>query len=247
MATESQAMDVYQETADIETATAAYAARFSGAAGDFFLARQTALTLELLSDLPGARVLDVGGGHAQIAEPLVRQGFAVTVTGSDESCRQRLDQCLAAGSFVFQRCDNLHLPFADRSFQVVTAFRLLPHVERWQKLLSELCRVAANCVVVDYPDRRSTNILYGQLFAAKKKMEGSTRPFTLFTRAEIATEMAAGGFTSPRFRPEFLLPMVLHRKLNNRGASSLLEKFFAASGATRLFGSPVIFRADRRR
>jgi SAM-dependent methyltransferase len=237
---------MYQETADRETATAEYAARFSGAAGEFFLARQTDITLELLGNLPGVRLLDVGGGHAQIAEPLLRAGYAVTVTGSDDSCRTRLDLRLPAGSFSYRTCDSLHLPFADRSFEVVTAFRLLPHVSRWQQLLAELCRVADRCVVVDYPDRRSTNIFYGQLFGMKKKMEGNTRPFTLFTRQQIAVAMDKNGFAPPLFRPEFFLPMVLHRKLNNRALSTLLEKAFALSGATRLLGSPIIFRADRR-
>jgi ubiquinone/menaquinone biosynthesis C-methylase UbiE len=236
---------MYLETADIETASEDYAARFAGQVGEFFLARQTAITLELLRDLPGARVLDVGGGHAQLAAPMVQQGFRVTVTGSDDICRARLDRFLPAGSFAYQTCDCLALPFADRSFDVVMAFRLLPHAERWQQLLAEMCRVAGRCVVVDYPDRRSSNVLYQLLFAAKKRMEGNTRTFTLFSRSEIATELARHGFPAPTFRPEFFLPMVLHRKLGHRGLSTLLEGGSRLCGLTRVFGSPIIVRADR--
>ncbi|MGW8195196.1 MAG: class I SAM-dependent methyltransferase, partial [Desulforhopalus sp.] len=122
------------ETADIETASSDYAARFKGPAGEFFLARQTEITLGLLGDLPGARVLDVGGGHAQVAEPLVSDGFQVTVTGSDERCRSRLDRYIRSGNFAYQTCDSLALPFEDRSFDVVMTFRLLPHVVRWKEL-----------------------------------------------------------------------------------------------------------------
>lgn len=236
---------MYLETADIETASDEYAARFSGEAGAFFLERQTALTLELLRDLPGATVLDVGGGHAQLAEPLVRQGYRVTVTGSDPLCRQRLDRLLPAGSFTYQTCDCLALPFADRSFEVVMAFRLLPHAERWPQLLAEMCRVAERCVVVDYPDRRSSNVLYQLLFAAKKRLEGNTRTFTLFSRSQIAGALAKNGFAGSRFRPEFFLPMVLHRKLNHRGLSVLLEGASRLCGLTCLLGSPIIVRADR--
>ena len=237
---------MYLETADIETASEGYASRFSGPAGEYFLARQTDITLKLLGDLPGARVLEVGGGHAQLAEPLVKNGYRVTITGSDDSCRRRLDQRLAPGSFTYLTCDSLALPFDDRSFDVVMAFRLLPHVERWRQLLAELCRVADKCVIVDYPDRHSTNILYEQLFAMKKKMEGNTRAFTLFTRKQMAIEVAANGFTRPRFNPEFLLPMVVHRKLDNKALSNLIESSFRLTGFTRLFGSPIIFRSDRR-
>jgi 2-polyprenyl-3-methyl-5-hydroxy-6-metoxy-1,4-benzoquinol methylase len=237
---------MFLETADIETASAAYAARFSGPAGEYFLAEQAEITLDLLHHLPGARVLDVGGGHAQLAEPLVKNGYAVTVTGSDEICRVRLDQCLPPGSFTYLTCDSLSLPFEDRSFDVAMAFRLLPHVGKWREIIAELCRVADKCVIIDYPDRRSTNIFYEQLFGMKKKMEGNTRPFTLFSRAEMAAAMADNGFSPPLFKPEFLLPMVIHRKLGNRTLSTIVERCCLMTGLTRLFGSPIIFRSDRR-
>ncbi len=236
---------MFLETADIETASAAYATRFGGSAGQYFLAEQTAITLGLLRHLPGARVLDVGGGHAQLAEPLVKNGYQVTITGSDESCRMRIDQLLAPGSFAYRTCDSLALPFPDRSFDVAMAFRLLPHATRWREIIAELCRVADKCVIIDYPDKRSTNILYEHLFTMKKKMEGNTRPFTLFTRDEIATVFSDNLYSSPRFKPEFLLPMVVHRKLGNKKFSTLLENFFRATGITQLFGSPIIVRSDR--
>ena len=238
---------MFLETADIETATADYAARFSGPAGEYFLAKQASITLNLLRHLPKATVLDVGGGHGQLAEPLVQRGYAVTVTGSDDSCRVRLDQRLAPGSFTYQTCDSLALPFADHSFDVVMAFRLLPHVSRWRQIIAEMCRVADKCVIVDYPDRRSTNILYELLFKMKKKMEGNTRPFTLFSRAEIAASVGENGFAQPQFMPEFLLPMVVHRKVGNKTLSAAVETCCRLTGLTQLFGSPIIIRSDRPR
>lgn len=238
-------MSVYTETADIETASEDYASRFQGVAGEFFLEKQTEITRRLLADLSGARVLDVGGGHGQLAQPLVEQGFGVTVTGSDDSCRARLDTLLAPDTFIYQTCDSLHLPFADRSFDVVLSFRLLPHVTHWRELLAEMCRVADKCIILDYPDIRSTNILYEQLFAMKKKMEGNTRTFTLFSRKQIRTEIASHNFGRIDFRPEFFLPMVVHRKVKNRTFSAATEGLCRTLGLTGLFGSPVIFRANR--
>ncbi|SDP21654.1 class I SAM-dependent methyltransferase [Desulforhopalus singaporensis] len=236
---------MFLETADIETASAGYAERFSGQAGEYFLEKQEAITLALLQDLSGARILDVGGGHAQLAEPLVAKGFEVTVTGSDDICRKRLDQRIGSSNFTYLTCDCLNLPYEDNAFDVVISFRLLPHAQRWQELLAELCRVADRCVICDYPDRRSVNILYEHLFAMKKKMEGNTRPYTLFSRGQMAQVLERNGFGAPLFKPEFLLPMVIHRKLNNKKISSLVENCLQATSLTHFFGSPIIFRSDR--
>lgn len=238
---------MFLETADIETASDDYASRFSGPAGEFFIARQTEITLSLLKDFPGASVLDVGGGHAQLAVPLTKAGYKVTVTGSDDCCRKRLDQQLSPGSFEYLTCDSLALPFENESFDVVLAFRLLPHVDRWQELLAEMCRVAKKTLILDYPDRRSTNILYEQLFAMKKKMEGNTRTFTLFNREQIRQEMERNQFMVPVFKPEFFFPMVIHRKVKNKSISNALETTAKLTGMTNLFGSPIIFRSDRSR
>jgi len=236
---------MFEETADIETASDDYASRFAGEIGAWFLERQAAITLELLQDFPSATVLDVGGGHGQLAAPLIEAGYRLTVTGSDDICRERLEPFIAAGQCAWQTCDNLHLPYEDKAFDVAISFRLLPHVARWQEILAELCRVASRAVIFDYPDRRSANILYESLFSMKKKMEGNTRPFTLFSRDQIVRAMAASGFAAPRFRPQFFWPMVVHRKLGRRGLAAAMENSAAACGLTHLFGSPIIVRADR--
>ena len=238
---------MYLETADIETASDAYATRFSGPVGEYFLAVQYDITRELLGEDTQASILDVGGGHAQLAAPLVRDGFEVTVTGSDESCRQRLDRELRDDSFTFAVCDILALPYDNDSFDHVIAFRLLPHVDRWQQVVGEMCRVARQSVIVDYPDSRSSNILYDSLFSMKKKYEKNTRTFTLFNRSQISGEMVRNGFSKPEFKPQFFLPMVVHRKLNSVGMSRVAEALFGALLLTRWFGSPIIARSESRR
>jgi len=71
-----------REDADVETSSDAYARRFAGPLGEYFLEVQSRLTLDLLAPWPGARVLDVGGGHGQTIGALVESGFDVTVLGS---------------------------------------------------------------------------------------------------------------------------------------------------------------------
>ena len=232
--------------ADVESSSAAYARRFAGPVGRWFLDVQARTTLELLRAAPGTSVLDVGGGHAQLTGPLVDAGCDVTVYASAESAGERVQEWVRAGRVRFRWGPLLSAPWPDASFDAVLAFRLLPHVERWRELLAELGRLARRAVIVDYPTTRSVNAVSGALFGVKKGIEGDTRPFRVFRDAEIADALAAAGFTATNRRPQFLLPMALHRGLRLAALSRALEATAGAAGLTRAWGSPVILRAERR-
>lgn len=235
------------EDADISTSSDDYARRFAGAVGQWFVDTQTRITLGLLGTLPrGASVLDVGGGHAQIAPPLIAAGFDVTVVGSDTSCGGRLSPWLDQGRCRFDVGDLRALPYPDRSFDAVVCFRLLSHSVSWAGLIGELCRIARHSVVLDYPSLRSTNILSERLFALKKGIELNTRHFLMFTPRQIDEAFASQGFDVRSEQPQFLIPMVLHRLARSPLLSRMAEVPGRVLGLTRWFGSPVIVRADRR-
>jgi Methyltransferase domain len=233
------------ETPDLETSSPEYAERFRGAVGAFFLEVQSRTLLDLLAPWPAADVLDVGGGHAQTAGTVVASGRKLTVAGSGDAARVRLDRLLPPGSFGFERCDLLALPFPDRSFDVTLAFRLIPHVRRWTVLIGELCRVTRHAVIVDYPDWRSFNVVSAVFFGWKKAVERNTRPFQCFHAAEIRGAFARHGFTSPIARGQFFLPMALHRAVGSAGITRFLEGASGVLGLTGAFGSPVILRVVR--
>jgi 2-polyprenyl-3-methyl-5-hydroxy-6-metoxy-1,4-benzoquinol methylase len=232
------------EHADVESSSDAYARRFDGAVGAWFLDVQARITLALVPE--GASVLDVGGGHGQLAGPLAEAGHAVTVLASDPGCVHRVRALVEAGRVRFESGDLLALPFPDRAFDVALAFRLLPHVAEWRRLVGELCRVARRAVIVDYPTTRSVNAVSGALFGAKKGVEGDTRPFAVFSDDDVRAAFADHGFDAAARRPQFLLPMALHRALGTAGLSQGAEAIAAAAGLTSLFGSPVILKAERR-
>ena len=183
------------QRADIETSSDDYAMRFSGESGKYFLDTQKNITLRLLDSFRGASVLDVGGGHGQLAVPLVQNGYQVTVVGSSPECRKRLDDQLKSDSFSFKIADLLNLPFEEKSFDIVIAFRLLPHEENWENQIRELCRVAKYGVIIDYPDIRSFNSFYSLLFSFKKKVEVDTRQFLTFNRKQIRKAFEGNGFS----------------------------------------------------
>lgn len=232
------------ESADVEAATDAYAARFAGPVGAWFLDVQAFHTVSLLPPAP-LRILDVGGGHAQLTPHLIDAGHDVTVLGSQPSCAQRLDPWIRDGRCRFDVGNLAGMPYADGAFDVVLAFRMLAHVADWRGFMSELCRVARLAVIVDYPSVVSANVLSGPLFGLKKGAEKNTRPFRLLAPGQVRSALRDHGFTVVCARSQFFMPMVLYRALGSMRLVGALEKPASWLGLTRLFGSPVIIRADR--
>lgn len=227
---------------DIETASDEYAKRFSGDVGKFFIDIQTEITLNIVKSITkDVTILDIGGGHGQIATPLAERGYNVTVTSSYiDACQNSLRSLVKKKKVNFLASDLISLPFADNQFDVVMAFRLLPHMAKWERLLEEMSRVAKNMIIFDYPDLRSCNIMYKLLFSAKRAFEVNTRPFTLFSRSEIRTVMRGLGWGQYSFRPEFFAPMVVHRFFSNACVSRNMESLFSFIGVTKVLGSPII-------
>jgi len=234
-----------REDADVETSSEAYARRFAGPVGAFFQESQAAAVRALVAPWPRASILEVGGGHAQLVGPLVEGAHPVTVYGSGAACGERLRPWTGSGRAEFRHGDLLHAPWPDRSFDLVLAFRLLPHVGRWRDLVRELGRLARHAVVVDYPTRRSVNALSGALFGWKKGVEGDTRPFTVFRDREVEAAFSDAGLRLAARRPQFLFPMALHRAAGSARLARLLEGAAGGLGLTAVLGSPVVARFDR--
>lgn len=232
----------FPETADIETSTEAYASRFSGPAGEWLLQVQSEATLKMLKAYPNASVLEVGGGHGQLTPQLLEAGHAVTVVGSDESCKTRIRSLVDSGQCQFEVGNVLALPYEDNAFDVVISYRFLAHVEQWQAFLKELSRVAKKAVLVDYPTLRSVNYITPLLFAAKKGVEKNTRPYTCYNESELLSYAKTLGMEVGDRYAQFFWPMVLHRLLKKPGLSAGLEGIARGLGLSKLLGSPIILK-----
>jgi len=234
------------EQPDVETSSDGYAARFAGPAGRYMLGVQEAAVRSMLADLPpGASVLDVGGGHGQLAGPLARLGFKVTVFGSTAACRARVGDGPPGNPIGFDAGDLLALPYADRSFDAVVSVRLVSHMDDWEGLVAELCRVARRSVVIDYPALASVNALSLLTFGVKKRIERNTRTYRSFWASELARAFGRHGFRPARSVRQFAIPMVAHRVMKGRWPARAAETLLRSVGATRLLGNPVILRLDR--
>jgi len=236
----------FPETADIETSSDGYARRFSGRVGNWFLKVQEEATLRMLAAHPAASILDVGGGHGQLVEALVRNGYRVTVFGSSDVCKMRIQKFIDGNRCSFEVGNILQLPYPPASFDVILSYRLLSHVTRWPEFLSELARVAKTGVMIDYPAVQSINFIAPQLFRFKKRLEGNTRPFTAFKESQLLDLLESRSFQLADRYAQFFLPMVVHRVLKSPGLSSAVEGIFKMTGATHVFGSPVILKFLRK-
>ena len=236
-------------TPDVETSGAAYAKRFSGPAGAYLLEVQAQTFRRLLSDaaIRGGRVLDVGGGHAQLTRVLLAHGFEVWVQGSTASCGARLLPLMqeADGRLHFVASSLWSLPFADRAFDLVVGIRLLAHVDRWQALISEMARVSRRALLIEYPPVLSANVFEPWLFALKRRLEGNTRHFRCYSMGQMAPVLRNAGLVEATERREFLLPMVVHRVLQRPGLSRWLEACCGRLRITGLLGSPALLLARR--
>jgi len=234
------------EDADVETASADYARRFDSPVGAWMLSTQADVTLDLLGDLPAASVLDVGGGHGQVAPILADRGHPVSVLGSSESAvAATLRPAIEAGRVTFL-CGDLRNPPLDlKSFDVVVSYRLLAHAHDLAGLVAGLTRSARTAVIVDYATTRSFNAAADLLFAAKKQVERNTRPFLVQRDADIEIFFRENGFARRARRPQFFWPMALHRGLKSPALSRALEGVASILGFRTLLGSPVIARFDR--
>jgi ubiquinone/menaquinone biosynthesis C-methylase UbiE len=235
----------FPETADIETSSEDYAQRFAGEVGAWFLRVQAEATLRMLRLYPGTRVLDVGGGHGQLAPVLVRHGYQVTVLGSDTSCQKRIQELIQHNLCAFRVGNILDLPYADQAFDIVVSYRLLPHVQQWRQYLAELTRVARQTVLIDYPAIRSVNYIAPLLFTVKKGLEGNTRPYTSFRESALLAVLRQNNFRCAERFPQFFFPMVLHRMMKRQNWSACPENACRVVGFTAILGSPVILRLIR--
>lgn len=235
---------VVAEDADLHASSDEYAARFGDKIGEWMLDCQERALFELL-DRECAAVLDVGGGHGQVALPLAQKEHSVTVVGSSPMCAQRLRGVIDSGMISFATANLIELPYNDRSFSLTTSFRLISHCTAWRALVSELCRVSSHAVIIDYPVWHSVNVLTPLLFSLKRRVEGNTRTYRMFSTRELTREFKRNGFRLEGSRKLFVWPMALHRVMQNVGISRKLEAPARWLGLTRLFGSPVVAKFVR--
>ena len=221
--------------------------RFGGPIGELVSAMQAQVLTNFIGRVMGRRILDVGTGTGRAAL-LFAQG-AAAVTGIDSS-----EQMLAVArrraiergvNVRFLAGDAHTLDFGDRSFDVVVCLRVLMHTPAWRQCVDELCRVADQLVVIDYPSVRGFALIQSVLRHVTHRLGGRTEPYRVFTDRSIADALDHAGFRILNVHRQFVLPIQLHKMIGSRRFTERSEQLFKRAGLLRLFGSPVTLVAQR--
>jgi ubiquinone biosynthesis O-methyltransferase len=104
---------------------------------------ERSLIFELLGDISGKQLLDVGCGDGDLAQELARRG--AIVTGIDASAEMvaaaRARPAMGNAPITYEVAEASHIPFPDASFDVVVAMTILCFVGEAGPFLREIARV----------------------------------------------------------------------------------------------------------
>lgn len=237
----------YTFYADPETARTFDDRRFGGPIGDLVAADQARVLKRFIGRIEAQSILDVGTGTGRAA--LILAGEGARVTGIDASeqmlavARRRAEE---SGLDVrFASGDAHALDFPDRAFDVAVCFRVLMHTPRWRTCVAELCRVARNLVIVDYPSRRSAAVFQSLGRRCLRAVGVRTEPYRVLSHAEVAGTFARNGFRVRAVHRQFVLPIAFHKAIGSPRFTRFVEAWLERSGLLALFGSPITLVAER--
>jgi ubiquinone/menaquinone biosynthesis C-methylase UbiE len=238
----------YQVYADPAMAERFDTMRFSGPIGRLIADTQERQIAAFLAPLEGRRILDVGTGTGRAAIALAKRGAVVTgVDASAEMLQVAERRAREAGVTVtFTRGDAHGLDFPDRSFDAVVCLRVLMHTPDWRASLRELCRVATDRVVFDYPSITSAAALQAVSRHILHVVKPSVEAYRVFSGGAVAAVLQAEGFELGGQHKQFVLPIAFHKLFNSEPLTRGIEGLMERTGLMGLFGSPVTVVARRR-
>jgi 2-polyprenyl-3-methyl-5-hydroxy-6-metoxy-1,4-benzoquinol methylase len=105
----------------------------------------------------GRSLLDYGCGRGECLDFARKAGFMVQGTDVDPECVKMSARFGPACQLV---ASNPLSQFGTKSFDVVTCFHVLEHVENPKRILSDLARIARNYVVIAVPNLRYLHRLF---------------------------------------------------------------------------------------
>jgi ubiquinone/menaquinone biosynthesis C-methylase UbiE len=237
----------YRVYADPETARTFDSERFGGAIGEWLKQTQEQLVFDVLLDVSGWNVIDVGAGTGRFTVPLIGRNAKVVACDASSEMLQVLQEKLRSDNLQVVVGDAHKLEFPDRTFDCAMSFRMLMHVLDWKQALGELCRVSKDWVVVDFPPRRGFLFFAPIWHRVSSMFKKNVQAYHTLPISQVKTELARRGFELISRDSGFFFPVVVHRTIGSAGFTRASERLFGAIGLTRLAGSPVTVFARRKK
>jgi 2-polyprenyl-3-methyl-5-hydroxy-6-metoxy-1,4-benzoquinol methylase len=221
--------------------------RFGGPIGDLIATSQATVLAGFIGVIHNRTILDVGTGTGRAALLMARAGARVTgVDASEEMLAIARQRAAAEGAAIQFRTGDAHaLDFADRSFDVVISLRVIMHTPRWADCVAELCRVADQLVILDYPSSRSTALVQSRVRRILAAIGRPTEPYRVFSLRQIDDALKRSGFQIRSIHRQFVLPIALHKMVGSKRFTVATEGWLERLGVLRVLGSPVTVVAER--
>jgi len=238
----------YTHYASAATARTFDQQRFGGPIGSLVASSQAKTLSNFVGRLQHRRILDVGTGTGRAALLFARGGAVVTAIDASESMLEVARARAAADdlhNIDFRLGDAHALDFRARSFDVVCCLRVLMHTPRWQAALGELCRVADQLVIVDYPSTTSAAVLDSIARRAMHSVGVRTEPYRTFRYRTLVAAFQQCGFRVRSVHRQFVMPIALHKVIGSRRFTVWSEDLLDGLGLLKRFGSPVSLVAER--
>ena len=237
----------YTHYRDPNTAKTFDELRFGGPIGALVAATQARVIANFVGRLQDRRMLDVGTGTGRAALLLARSGARVTGVDASEAmlamARARAAEQGVRATFAVG--DAHALTFPNRSFEVALSLRVIMHAPRPEDCIAELCRVADQLVIFDYPSARSLARIQSSARRLAARLGVRTEAYRVFTDAEIVTALDRCGFRVRSVHRQFVLPIALHKAVRSVRFTTASEAWLDRVGLLDRFGSPVTLVAER--
>ncbi len=193
------------------------------------------------------RMLDVGAGTGKLSCHFAKRGYVVA---SDASLQMLLNARKLAAKQNIQYdavvCDAHFLCFKENSFDAVVSSRVLMHLVDWKKAVHEFCRVSSQSVTLDFPNYWSITIFERIFRKFIKILLTHVQSYRGFLGKTVIREFGYNHFINQVKLKSFFLPVAVYRLLNSPKFALKCESFWGKVGLTRLFGTPITIKFERR-
>ena len=237
----------YSIYADAETAKQFDDSHFGGPIGQLIVEMQERVLFDFLGDVHNASVLDVGTGTGRAALAIAKRGAHVTgVDASAEMLKVAQKHAEDASlNIKILRGDAHALDFADQSCDVVVSLRMLMHTPDWRRCIGEMCRVARQRVIFDYPPLISFAAFQTAARKAAQLAGRRVEAYHVIRTSAVRSVLHLNGFEIIKSHRQFVLPIAIHKLIGLPRITTNSERALAAIGLLRLMGSPVTILAEK--
>jgi ubiquinone/menaquinone biosynthesis C-methylase UbiE len=113
-----------------------------------------ALAMEFIA---GKKVLDIACGEGYGTNLMSKKALHVTGIDIDNPCIENAKKKYTAGNIFFSTGSVLKIPARDNSFDVITCFETLEHINEQKEMLAELKRVLSpsGILLISTPDKKN--------------------------------------------------------------------------------------------